>query len=62
MMTEELEKRIHAALDSLEAIEHRVAVLIEGNRQQLDNVMGTLKIRELRHELHCIAVAIANNP
>ena len=57
-MSEELLKRIDAALLSLENMEHRIASLIEGNRIQLSHLAESLKIRQLRGELRDIAAAI----
>lgn len=57
-MSEEILRRIEAALLTLENIEHRVATIIEGNRMQLSNLAEALKIRELRGELRDIAAAI----
>lgn len=57
-MTDEILRRIDAALDALENVEHRVATVIEGNRMQLSNLAEHLKIRQLRAELRDIATAI----
>lgn len=57
-MTDEILRRIDAALDALENVEHRVATVIEGNRMQLSNLAEHLKIRQLRTELRDIATAI----
>jgi transcription elongation GreA/GreB family factor len=61
-LTDEILRRIDAALDALENVEHRVATIIEGNRMQLSNLAEHLKIRQLRAELRDIAVAIRESP
>lgn len=57
-MNKDVLKRIDAALVAIENLEHRVHIVIEGNRMQLSNLAESLKIRELRGELRAIAVAI----
>jgi hypothetical protein len=57
-MNDEILRRIDAALDALENVEHRVATVIEGNRMQLSNLAEHLKIRQLRAELRDLATAI----
>jgi hypothetical protein len=57
-MSEEILKRIEAALASLENMEHRIATIIEGNRTQLTHLADALKIRQLRGELRELAAAI----
>ena len=51
-------RRVNAALDRLEEMEHRVSVVIEGNRQQMDYLVAALKIPQLRAELRACAVAL----
>jgi hypothetical protein len=55
---EELVKRIEAAVESVENLEHRISDVVEGNRRHLSNLAEHLKIRQLRAELRAIAVAI----
>jgi hypothetical protein len=57
-VTDEILRRIDAALLSLENIEHRIGTVIEGNRMQLSNLAESLKIRQLRGELRDLATAI----
>jgi hypothetical protein len=57
-VNKELVKRIEAALESVENLEHRVAIVIEGNRAHLSNLAEHLKIRELRGELRALLVAV----
>ena len=66
-MNEELKARIDEALaqtrvvlDQFENIEHRIAVLVEGQRQQLGMIMGDLKVRENQHLLHKLIVVLNN--
>jgi hypothetical protein len=61
-VNEEILKRIEAALDRLEEIEHRVGTVIEGNRMQLSTLAEDLKLRELRHELRNLCMAIRETP
>jgi hypothetical protein len=56
--TPEILRRVLAALDSLESIEHRVSQVVEGGRQQLSHLVADLKIRELQAELRAIAKAL----
>ncbi len=45
-------------IESLEEIEHRVGIVIAGGRQQLDNLVGTLRIRELQAEQRHIRIVL----
>ena len=51
---QDLVPRVVVMVDGLENIEHRISILIEGQRQQLDHVVGTLRIREMQAEMRHI--------
>lgn len=45
-------------LDGLEAIEHRVATIVEGNRQQISHLVSDLKLPDMRAELRAISSSL----
>lgn len=60
-MTEELHEliiRTVAMLDNMEVMEHRVATIIEGQRQQASHLMADLKIPDMRAELRAISTSL----
>jgi hypothetical protein len=50
--------RTVAVMDSFESMEHRVATIIEGGRQQLSHVVADLHLPEMRAELRAISAAL----
>lgn len=46
--------RTVAAMEVIEAMEHRIATVIEGGRQQLSYVVSDLHLPEMRAELRAI--------
>lgn len=50
--------RTVAVMDSFESMEHRVAIIIEGGRQQLSHVVADLHLPEMRAELRAISAAL----
>lgn len=50
--------RTVAIMDGMEAMEHRVAVIIEGGRQQLSHVVADLHLPDMRAELRAIRGAL----
>jgi len=47
--------RTVAIMDGMEAIEHRVATVIEGGRMQLSTLVSDLRLPEMRAELRDIS-------
>lgn len=45
-------------LDSMEAMEHRVATIVEGQRQQIGYLVSDLKLPDMRAELRAIRTAM----
>jgi hypothetical protein len=54
----DLMARTVAIMDGMEAIEHRVATIIEGGRQQLSHVVADLRLPEMRAELRAIRTGL----
>ena len=52
--------RTVAIMDGMEAVEHRIATIIEGGRQQLSHVVADLHLPEMRAELRAIAASLKN--
>lgn len=50
--------RTVAIMESMEAMEHRVATIIEGGRQQLGYLIGDLRLPEMRAELRGIRAGL----
>lgn len=47
--------RTVAMIDGMEAMEHRVAIIVEGGRQQLGHLIADLHLPEMRAELREIS-------
>ena len=47
--------RTAAMMTNMESLEHRVATVIEGGRQQLSHLVADLNVREMRAELRRIS-------
>lgn len=56
----DLMARTVAIMDGMEAVEHRIATIIEGGRQQLSHVVADLHLPEMRAELRAIAASLKN--
>lgn len=50
--------RTVAIMDGMEAMEHRVAIIIEGGRQQLGHVVSDLRLPDMRAELRAIRAGL----
>jgi hypothetical protein len=52
--------RTVAIIEGFEAMEHRVAAVIEGGRQQLSHVVADLHLPEMRQELRAMVTTLKN--
>jgi hypothetical protein len=50
--------RTVAIMDGMEAMEHRVATIVEGGRQQLSHLVADLHLPEMRAELRAIRTGL----
>lgn len=50
--------RTVAVMDGMEALEHRVATVIEGGRQQISHLVADLRLPEMRAELRSIKLEL----
>jgi hypothetical protein len=50
--------RTVAMLDGMEALEHRVATIVEGGRQQLSHMVADLRLPDMRAELREISTQL----
>ena len=42
-------------LDSMEAMEHRIAIIVEGQRQQIGHLVADLRLPDMRAEMREIS-------
>jgi len=50
--------RTVAMLDNMETMEHRVATIVEGQRQQIGHLVSDLKLPDMRAELRAISTSL----
>ena len=52
---QELIARTVIMLDSMEAMEHRIAIIVEGQRQQIGHLVADLRLPDMRAEMREIS-------